>query len=115
MYIVLRRPLAGARRPAGGAVLTVTPAYSFRPWPPPAGTPHREPVTDHDAWAVYVAIGSRVIVEREDLFGRVMRHMDPERLDAAIEHLRDLGVIDVVTSIQRWRPTYQRLELPLKD
>ncbi len=114
MYIVLKvppwRPPLGARPPAGWGILTVRHAYAFRPWPP-----RREPVTDPDAWAVYVAIGSNVIIAREELFGRVLRKMDPERLDAAIAHLRDLGVIDVVTCIQEWRPTYQRLELPLKD
>jgi hypothetical protein len=37
-----------------------------------------------------------------------------ERFDAAVDGLNQLGSIDVVTCIQRHRPTYVRLECPLK-
>ena len=81
-----------------------------------AEAPHREPVTDPDAWEVYTAIGSNVIVSRYDLW-RALRidGWTRARFDAAVNLLRNTGVIDFVTCIQKHRPTYDRLELPLKE
>ena len=65
---------------------------------------------------VYVAIGSNVIIPRAGLWQRFRAEgWTYERFCAALDRLRDLGVIDVVTSIQKHRPTYDRLEIPLKD
>ena len=81
--------------------------YKYLPWPHP-----RPVITRQDDWLVYVAIGSRVVVSRADL-ERLFPETD--KLHACIARLRDDGLIDCVTSIQRHRPTYERYELPLKD
>ena len=110
----MHTPARTGLRVHGYGVLTLSGGYDLRSWPP-AG-PHREPVTDPDAWAVYVAIGSNVIIARAALWQRFrIEGWAYERFHRAVEQLRNFGVIDVVMSIQRHRPTYERLELPLKD
>ena len=79
----------------------------YLPWPHP-----RPVITRRDDWLVYVAIGSRVVVPRAEL-ERLFPETD--KLHACVARLRDAGLIDCVTSIQRHRPTYERYELPLKD
>ena len=54
MYIILKRRLEPPRsgRSCGrrsAVKFHRRGDYDFRPWPPPKGTPHREPVTDPDA------------------------------------------------------------------
>ena len=112
MYIIVLK--RGLEPPPRGRLKRSGPSYDFRPWPPKGP---RRPLVEHpDNWRVYVAIGSNVIIPRAGLWQRFRAEgWTYERFCAALDRLRDLGVIDVVTSIQKHRPTYDRLEIPLKD